>query len=359
MSSEREIELARLAEAVADGREVDWDSATSSSAEERALIADLRAVATVAGIHREAAPAAPAEVSWGPLRLLERSGRGGSCEVDRAFDPALQREVALKLWFDDAASPALARARVLAEARRLARVRHPNVVAVHGAATHAGRAGVWMELLRGRTLEAWAGERGALAPGDAAAIGVSLCRALAALHDAGLAHLDVQARNVFREDDGRIVLLDLGAALEARPGGAAEEPSAGTLHSMAPEQVLGGTVGPAADLYALGALLYWLVSLRHPVEATSLPDLAGRLERAERVPLTEARSGLPAAFTRAVERALATRPSDRFASAADMERALLASCGPDDGASASRWRILLGAAALLALGAALALLLRR
>src|SRR5262249_58530632 len=107
-------------------------------------------------------------------------------------------------------------------ARRLARVRHPNVVTVHGADLHDRRAGLWMEALRGRTLEERLRHEGPLGAREAALVGAELCGALAAVHGQGLVHGDVKTHNVMREgapgsarDAGRIVLMDFGSAHES------------------------------------------------------------------------------------------------------------------------------------------------
>src|SRR5439155_7569276 len=134
---------------------------------------------------------------------------------------------------------------------RLARVRHPNVVVIHGAEERNGRVGIWTELLSGRTLAEWLVANGPLSAAEAAVIGVELCRALAAVHAAGLVHRDVKLENVMREDGGRLVLIDFGAVDTPSP-----EPLArvelGTPITMAPEQLRGGPVGVPADLYGLG-----------------------------------------------------------------------------------------------------------
>ena len=203
---------------------------------------------------------------WGSLVLLESLGTGGFGEVYRAFDPALQREVALKLHRVDSASEGSRR--WLDEARRLARVRHPNVLTVHGADERDGRAGIWTELLRGRTLEDGLGAHGPLSAREATLIGVDLCRALAAVHSVGLVHGDVKAANVIREgtkassatDSGRIVLLDFGAAHERTAEAASG--TAGTPLVAAPEVLAGEPASAAADIYSLGVLLYRLVSGR-------------------------------------------------------------------------------------------------
>jgi len=374
-----EAELTRLAEKVADRGPVDWDAEGAEHPGERAVIEELKALAAVAEAHSggiptgalvdETQPMGRPFESWGALRILERIGSGGFGEIYRAFDPVLQREVALKLWREDRSPPGVKRQRYLGEARRLARVRHPNVVTIFGADEHDGRLGLWMELLRDRTLEECLGQQGPFGAAEACAVGASLCRALAAVHAAGLVHRDVKTSNVIREEGGRIVLLDLGAARESTPGGASDGELSGTLLSMPPEQARGEEVGPSADLYALGVLLYRLVSGRYPIQATDLAELMARHARGERTPLADVRPDLPPAFTQAVMRALASEPGERFASAGEMEQALLEVLGPgkggagaEPGAGRSRatpWWGLSLAAAGVAITAIVAVLLAR
>ena len=121
-----------------------------------------------------------------------------SADVYRAYEPHLDRHVALKLFKAGTASNTERRANMLREARALARVRHENVVQVHGADEIDGIVGIWMELVAGRTLEAEIREHGRWSDRDAAAAGQELCRALTAVHTAGFVHGDVKAQNVAR-----------------------------------------------------------------------------------------------------------------------------------------------------------------
>ena len=160
---------------------------------------------------------------WGHLRILQRLGSGSYGVVYRAFETRLQCDVALKL-----AKPTRAReldeSRALKEARMLARVRHANVVSVYGADAHDGRFGLWMELVDGRTLEQALVTDGPMGAHEAAHVGVELCKALAAVHQAGLLHRDIKASNVMREKGGRILLMDFGAG---RPQPKPDHPSPG------------------------------------------------------------------------------------------------------------------------------------
>jgi eukaryotic-like serine/threonine-protein kinase len=328
--------LTRSAERIADGREVDWDALRHEQpalADRLAALGQVERVArawrAVAPLEPQAAPEEPALFRWGALEARERIGEGGFGEVFRAWDPALRREVALKLRRggpDDAGTR-----RALEEARRLARVRHPNVLAVHGTGTHDGRAGLWTDLVRGRTLERELAERGMWGAREAAAAGCDLCRALAAVHAAGLVHGDVKAANVMREEGGRIVLMDFGSGHERDAGGAPA--IATTPLAAAPELLEGAAPTPAADVYALGVLLFRLVTGRHPVEAASLDELRARHARGERLALRTARPELPTALVAAIERALERVPARRFADVGAFELALagaLADAAPAD-----------------------------
>ncbi|MCX6629880.1 MAG: serine/threonine-protein kinase, partial [Candidatus Solibacter sp.] len=171
---------------------------------------------------------------WGPFELREQVGQGGFGEVYRAWDPKLQREVAVKLLLASRTSGAGAYESVLREARLTAKVRHPNVVSVHGVELHEGRVGFWTDFVRGKTLAALLAGQGSFGAREAALIGIELCGALGAVHAAGLLHRDIKPGNVMREEGGRILLMDFGLTHEAAGGG-----FGGTLPYMAPELLTG------------------------------------------------------------------------------------------------------------------------
>src|SRR5688572_11695869 len=172
-----------IAQAVLDGAPVDWDSAESSGGPALVRIRQLKTVAAIAQAHRIE--------RWGHLRILDTLGRGSSGIVYRAWDTRLDREVALKLM-PAGPAPADAASAIVHEGRLLARVQHRNVVTIHGADRIDGYVGLWMELVRGRTLEAAIVEGVQLTPADVTRIGVAVGRALAAVHAAGLLHRDVK-----------------------------------------------------------------------------------------------------------------------------------------------------------------------
>ena len=271
---------------------------------------------------------------WGPLDVLEKVGEGSGGEVYRAYDPSLETEFALKLRKTDDELGSATVVEFLAEGRRLARVRHPNVLVVHGADVHGGRMGIWTDLVRGKSLEAYLKQHGALSAREATLIGLDLCRALAAVHAAGLVHRDVKTSNVMREEGGRIVLMDFGSMAELPPPGSKRTGAGpqGTPLTMAPEQLRGETAERAADLYALGVLLYRMVSARYPIEAQTVPELREKHARGDRVSLRDRRADLPLDFVQVVERALAADPGNRYPSVGEMERALAATLGAGSGA---------------------------
>jgi eukaryotic-like serine/threonine-protein kinase len=352
--------LEDLAVRVADGKPVDWGAAMRGAAtdEERSVVEQLRLMASVARAHAdggdEAAASAPATPpaaigAWGPLALRERLGAGSFGELWRAWDPRLEREVALKLLEP---RPGAAAATVIEEARLLAKLRHPNVVVIHGADVHDGRVGLWMELIAGRSLEQLLRDQGAMSAGEAAAIGVELCRALAAVHGTGIVHRDVKAQNVMREAGGRIVLMDFGAGVdrERAPADSGGKIT-GTPFYMAPELLRGAPASARSDLYALGVLLFRLVTGTFPIEARSWLELADRLARDDRSLLRDVRPGLPESFVAAIERATAADPEQRFATAGQMEHALAQTAGaaaPAPAAAAGRRRGAIGIALVTA-----------
>src|SRR6202012_5328020 len=137
---------------------------------------------------------------WGPFRLLARVGSGGFGEVYRAWDPNLEREVALKLLLPGAVGGDEEYKAMLREARALAAVQHPNIVHVYGIDRHDGRVGYWTDFVRGKTLSFLVLAQGPFGYREAALIGLDVAKALSAVHRAGLLHRDIKAENVMREE---------------------------------------------------------------------------------------------------------------------------------------------------------------
>ncbi len=314
---------ADLAGAILDGTPIDWASAESvADASERRLIERLRLLATVADFHRDLllrsspAPAlaegdgqADQPARWGHLRVLERIGRGAFGEVYRAWDPRLDREVALKLLPIGSSVANRRTASIIEEGRLLARVRHPNVVTIYGAERIENRIGLWMEFIKGRTLEQVVEQDGVFKTAKAVDVGIELCRAVSAVHRAGLLHRDIKAHNVILAEDGRVVLMDFGTGREL---GNDSTDLAGTPLYLAPELLDGAAASVSSDIYSVGVLLYHLLTGSYPVPAKGMRDLRVAHERQEHVEITTLEPELPPKLARVIERAIDARPERRY-----------------------------------------------
>jgi Tol biopolymer transport system component len=355
-----------ISRAVADGDSIDWDSLAVDT-QTRATLQQLKVLAEVARLHRDTLPdpgscaAVPPPVRvgdvWGHLTVRGELGRGARGYVFRAWDPQLDREVALKLSVDrdgDRASKD-----VISEAKLLARVKHPHVATVFGAERSAGLVGHWMELVEGETLEAKLLRVGRFNPREVALMGIDVCSALSAVHAAGLLHRDVKAQNVMRDRNGRLVLMDFGTGRDLESAeGAFVHDEVGTPMYMAPELFDGVKASVQSDIYSVGVLLYRLVTGSVPVEAHSPESLKAAHHARSSKSLADARSDLPLAFIRVVERALAHDPRDRYASAGALEMALSGLLVPMESHAQPRTgggRLLTAGAALGALVMGLAL----
>lgn len=318
-----------VALSVADGHRVDWEESSNGEMdrEREDLLEELKEIERIVKAHSGPAPPAPRGLAsgsrWGHLEIREQVGEGSYGVVHRAWDTRLGREVALKLLRSheaaDGDSPEL-----VSEGRLLARINHPNVVTVYGADYRDGIVGIWMEYVRGRTMEDRLREDGLLGPREATLVGIELCTALAAVHGAGLVHGDVKARNVIRQDGGRLLLMDFSSSRNLTAGmGVDENPAVtGTPLYTAPEVLRGEARGVRSDLYSLGALLFHLVTGGFPVAAATLTELRKAHVMGDRKWLRDERPDLPPPFVEVVERTLRPDPLERYATAGEMETAL-------------------------------------
>ncbi|HEX6882459.1 MAG TPA: protein kinase [Planctomycetota bacterium] len=278
--------------------------------------------------------------------LLGEIGAGAFGHVYRARHRELRREVALKVH---RGVPESCRERFLAEARALARVSHQGVVTIHDVHGSGDALVLEMELVEGENFHQLVERSGPLAPREAALVGLELCRALAAIHRAGLVHMDVKPANVMRATGGRIVLLDFGLTRRCS-GEDAQAPVGGTPAFMAPECYdARARVGPAADVYSLGVTLYWLVTGRYPYPSSLVQRLRYHVLEHEPLPLVDVRPDLPREFVAVVERAMRPKPEERFATMGELERALGDVLDSQAARRPSRRRVLaVGGAALAA-----------
>ena len=337
--NERDKSFEELVAKIDDGRPIDWDLEARQASDDgdRHLVNALKTLSEVAAGFRgspsgDAPPAAAAGQPWGDLTVFEVVGRGAFSTVHRAIDP-LHRTVALKL-LDPGLDARALKARMLEEGRLLARVRHQNIAVVYGPSESDGRVGLSMEFIDGVTLAAEGAGRGPMSAEEAATIGRRLCAALVAIHAAGCVHGDVKAQNVMRERGGRIVLMDFGAG-QALAGGASRRLT-GTPLYLSPERLAGAPASPACDIYALGVLLYFLVTGTYPVDGDTRDDVERAHVDGRRVRLRDRRSDLPDAFVAAVEDAIAADPGARHPTAGAFDAALARVTNERPGSTSAR-----------------------
>ncbi|MDJ0652593.1 MAG: tetratricopeptide repeat protein [Xanthomonadales bacterium] len=278
-------DLLDLAGAVADGQTPDW-SEMGGDATARNLQKIQRLCAAFGEAREETASGGQVpHFKWCHLDVFELIGSGGFGEVYRAYDPVLSRDVALKLRRASGAD-ALDQT-MIQEARRMARVRHPNVLAVHGSDVDGGRAGIWSDLLDGQTLEQFLAGGHTLAVPEFLDLTIPLVSAVAAIHQSGLLHGDLKAGNVMLQRQGPPILMDFGAG--AHQESESQEVVAGSPLIMAPETLDGGQLTVAGDIYSLGVLFYRLLAGEYPIQARGIEQLRAAHEKGaevnyERVP---------------------------------------------------------------------------
>ncbi len=308
-------QVAEALGAITDQAPVHWDQVEQTALSQAAL-ESLRLVDDVARAYRGRAETGPTRATrpvlfqWGDLDVIERVGGGSYGEVFRAWDPWLERDVALKLFLRDASAG-------LDEARRLARLRHHNVLAVLGCAIDQGRAGLWSELIEGRTLADLVAKDGAFSSEETLRIGRDLAQALLVVHAAGLVHGDVKAENVMRERGGRIVLMDFGAGGDQRLMAGNRILSA-TLLYLPPEVLDGEPLSQRSDLYALCVLLHLLYRGTLPWKANDALALRAAHNERLRVLPVRADDVAEARLCALIERGLALDPQQRQRDAVEL-----------------------------------------
>ncbi|SDS90656.1 serine/threonine-protein kinase [Actinopolymorpha singaporensis] len=266
-----------------------------------------------------------AGTTLGRYRLEELLSRGGMGEVWRAHDSTLGRPVAVKL-LHAGVTEAGDRERFVREARAAAQLSHRNVVAVFDVGEWSGRPFLVMELLDGRTLAAILAARGPLPPDDVRDLGAQAAAGLHAAHQAGVVHRDVKPSNLVRTQDGSLKVVDFGIARvldEASTRLTRTGTIVGTASYLAPEQVRGRSADARSDLYALGCVLYQLLTGRTPFVGGSTEVVYGHLHTAP-TPPSRLRPGVPEDLDELVLSLLAKEPADRPADAAAVRAALLA-----------------------------------
>src|SRR5262245_45498336 len=273
----------------------------------------------------------PPGTRLGPYEVTAPLGAGGMGEVYRARDARLGRDVAIKVLPVALAAHADRLARFEQEARAAGALNHPNILAIHDIGAHEGTPYLVSELLEGETLrDRLAG--GALPVRKAIDLMAQAARGLAAAHERGIVHRDLKPENLFVARDGRLKILDFGLAKLTAPDreGAVRQsaptlqadtgPGAvwGTVGYMSPEQVRGNPVDHRSDVFALGAILYEMLSGKRAFRGASPADTVSAILKEDPPDLTEVVEAIPPALERVVRHCLEKNPNERFQSARDL-----------------------------------------
>jgi serine/threonine-protein kinase len=267
----------------------------------------------------------------GRFEILSELGRGGMAVVYKARQSDLDRIVAIKLLPPEMTHDTSYVARFRQEARSAARLEHPHIMPVYEVGETDGLHYIAMKFIQGRTLKELVQHDGALSVRRAAEILAQVGDALDHAHRQGVIHRDIKPSNIMITDEGWVYLTDFGLARgtgSATGGLTMAGTVMGTPEYMSPEQAQGlSTVGPPTDIYALGVVLYELLTGTFPFKAeTPMAMLAARLLQAP-TPPRDVRGDLPPAVEDVVMRSLARKPEARFASSAEMVASLRAAAG--------------------------------
>jgi serine/threonine protein kinase/tetratricopeptide (TPR) repeat protein len=269
----------------------------------------------------------------GHYRILDKIGAGGMGEVYRAHDERLDRDVAVKVLHESVAQDADRLVRFEREAKAVAKLAHPNILEIWDFGSEGGVTYAVTELLEGESLRKLV-SKGGITTGKAVEYARAIADGLTAAHDKRIIHRDLKPENVFLTTDGRIKILDFGlaklklpeadlttetptATLDTAPGGLI-----GTVPYMAPEQVQGQRADHRSDIFALGAVLYEMLTGHRPFGGSTTVEIAAAILKEDPEPVSVAAPAVPPTLSSVVSKCLEKRPEDRFSSAHDLSLTL-------------------------------------
>jgi serine/threonine protein kinase len=276
----------------------------------RKLLGDLTPGPADSGLAAD--PSIPSTI--GKYHILEKLGRGGQADVYRALHPTLRKEVVIKLCRKPFGAD---RNAIAAEGKVLAELDHPGLARVYDLDFHEDRPFLVMDYVRACNLQQYVAHQ-RLTPQRAAGLIAKAARALTVAHRLGFVHQDLKPNNILIGEAGEPRIIDFGMARLSHGWiDSHDQPDGGTASFMAPEQARGEVdrIGPASDVFALGGVLYFLLTGQPPFAGAALEE---RLKRASRCDFDrEALAGVPRQLRSICLRAMAAEPSDRYASAVD------------------------------------------
>jgi serine/threonine-protein kinase len=322
-----------------DPRDAEWDALVAeadvmaqSGNQLRGFLETPAIVLAAAGLARDEAPLA-AGTMVGPYRLIDFLARGGMGDVYRATDTRLHRDVAVKMLASSKTGDPQRVARFMHEARVTASLNHPNIVRVFDVGRTEGGAYLVAELLEGETLRQRV-DRGPLAIDDVLRIGGEIAAGLVAAHAAGLVHRDLKPENIFLSHGGPTRILDFGIAKLAQDEQVRDGFSTltgvvlGTAGYLAPEQIRGSVIDPRADLFALGAVLFEMITGARAFAREHVVETLHAILHDHPPDMFAARADTPPGLAGIVSRLLEKDPAERFGSSAELLTALSNAIAP-------------------------------
>lgn len=266
--------------------------------------------------------------AWGRFQIIEERGRGGMAVVYKAYDGVLQRTVALKVLLPVLASNTEFTQRFHREAITAANLRHPNIVVIYDVGSHRSYQYIVMEYLEGPTLQQEIQRTGALPLPKIMTIVGQLTDALDYAHQQGLVHRDIKPANVIISAHDQVTLTDFGlvkAATSAKITG--EGAAVGTLKYMSPEQAVGRELDYHSDIYSLGVVVYEMLTGESPFSGRTPYQTLHELIYEPPPPPSKVNRAVTVRMERAVLKALAKEPDQRYSSAGEFARALASAAG--------------------------------
>ena len=282
----------------------------------------------------------------GVYEIVGSLGSGGMGEVYQARDTRLDRTVAIKFVSEEFASDRTSAERLVREARLTSRLNHPNIVTVHDVGELDSRPFIVMEFVAGQSLHAALLE-GRFKPARAIDIAGQVADGLSAAHAAGVVHRDLKPRNIMLTEDGRAKIVDFGIGKTSSNVPGADDPTleagrtdtlkaAGTPGYMAPEQVAGRLIDFRADQFALGAIVYEMITGRRAFKRETTAQTMAAIIEVDPAPIAEVSPGAPDGLITIIERCLAKDAAQRYASTQDLARDLRDLRGTSPGSRTSR-----------------------
>jgi len=255
--------------------------------------------------------------------------------VYRAIDPVLKRRVAIKVMSDAFAQNLDLRERFLREAQAAGSLQHPNVITIYDFGDVDGHPYIAMEFVEGQDVAELLAHQVPLSVANKLELAIGVLQGLAYAHKRGIVHRDIKPANIRVDEEGKARIMDFGVAHLASSDMTKSGVMLGTPSYMAPEQIVGGKVGPQTDIFSVGAVLYELLTGTRPFDGGTLQAVMYRVLSENPPSLSTAAPGLPAKLNEIVMRSLAKEPEQRYPSALDMANDLIAVRAAIDASSAS------------------------